>query len=295
MAEPFDPAHRLHEILKQSSSQDPSQPARVVWAKLLRLPPDDRAGLLRALSELADLVDEIETAIKDRTDVDAILLLEKLPAVRKAIGLVQLESNWTTHAQMLTEATVRDLRFISIELQRFRPEEKLEEEVLAKLAAEVDSLTNEVAKSTIDKELRTVLLACLESFRRAIADYRIRGAAGLRDAATRTLGELVLVSVSEKADASDRPLLRRVWGLAQKTLDVTATAMKYRPLAEPLVRLALRAFGGDPPPMAESRRRTDRERPHLRRHDPRRSARRAHAGVVRVGRTNKGANATGGS
>jgi hypothetical protein len=251
MAEPFDPAHRLHEILKQSSSQDPSQPARVVWAKLLRLPPDDRAGLLRALSELADLVDEIETAIKDRTDVDAILLLEKLPAVRKAIGLVQLESNWTTHAQMLTEATVRDLRFISIELQRFRPEEKLEEEVLAKLAAEVDSLTNEVAKSTIDKELRTVLLACLESFRRAIADYRIRGAAGLRDAATRTLGELVLVSVSEKADASDRPLLRRVWGLAQKTLDVTATAMKYRPLAEPLVRLALRAFGGDPPPMAE--------------------------------------------
>jgi hypothetical protein len=235
MAEAFDAARRLHEILKQSSSEDATQPARVIWAKLLGLSPDDRAGLFRALAQLADLVREVETAIRTRTDVDANLLLEKLPAIRKAMGLMQLEGAWTAHAQMFTEAAVRDLRFCSIELQRFQPEEKLEEDVLADLGREVDSLTNEVVQAQIDKELRTVLLACLESFRRAIADYRIRGAAGLRDAATKTIGELLLVR--DKVDAHSRPLIRRLLGVAQKSVELAATAVKVKELVDSVNRL----------------------------------------------------------
>ena len=68
MAEAFDPARRLYEILKQSASQDATQPARIIWAKLLGLSPDDREGLFRALAELAALINQIEAAITARTE-----------------------------------------------------------------------------------------------------------------------------------------------------------------------------------------------------------------------------------
>jgi len=179
--------------------------------------------------------------------LDTKLLLEKLPAIRKAVGLMQLEAPWTTHAGMLSEAAVRDLRFCSNELQRFQPEEKLEADVLADFAKEVDSLFSDVLKAPIDNSLRKVLLACLESFRRALAEYHIRGAAGLRDAATKTIGELLVVSVSTKVDAKGQSLIRRVGGIAQKSLELMALAIKYKELAESVARLALRAFGNDPP------------------------------------------------
>jgi hypothetical protein len=246
MADAFDPARRLYEILKQSAAQDATQSARVVWAHLLGLSPDDRPAIFRALTQLTELVNEIETAISGRTDVDAKLLLEKLPAIRKAIGLMQLEGNWTTHARMLSEVAVRDLLFCSNELQRFQPEEKLEDEVLAELGRNVDSLFNDVAKASIDAELRRVLLVCLESFRRALVDYRIRGATGLRDAATKTIGELLLVS--DKVDAQTRPLIRRVWGVARKSVELTATAVKFKELADSVHRLALQLFETTPPP-----------------------------------------------
>src|SRR5438094_1013657 len=248
MAEAFDPARRLYEILKQSASQDATQPARIIWAKLLGLSPDDREGLFRALAELAALINQIEAAITARTDLDTKLLLEKLPAIRKAVGLRQLEAPCTTHARMLSEAPVRDLRFCSNELQRFQPEEKLEADVLADFAKEVDSLFSDVLKAPIDNSLRKVLLACLESFRRALAEYHIRGAAGLRDAATKTIGELLVVSVSTKVDAKGQSLIRRVGGIAQKSLELMALAIKYKELAESVASMTLRAFGNDPPP-----------------------------------------------
>jgi hypothetical protein len=242
MSEPFDAARRLYVILAATRGQDTTQPAKVVWARVLGVAPDNPAALFRGLAQLTDVTDELESAIKGRPDIDVKLFLGNLPAIRTAIGAMQLEAPWgNQHAPKLTEAAVRDLLYCSNELQRFQPEEKIAPEILDELRKEVDALFNDVLKADIDVELRKVLLTCLESFRRAIAEYRIRGAGGLREAAAKTFGELVLVH--DKVNRKN-PLIFRLGGIVMKAADAAATAMKFKSLVD-VSRLALRAVGID--------------------------------------------------
>jgi hypothetical protein len=108
MPDDFDPARRLYDILSASPTQDASQPSRVVWARLLGRSPDDRTAIYRGLALLAELVNEVEEAVKACPDADTKLLLEKLPAIRKGIGVMQLEAPFSQVAPLFTEAAVLD-------------------------------------------------------------------------------------------------------------------------------------------------------------------------------------------
>jgi hypothetical protein len=96
----------------------------------------------------------------------------------------------------------------------------------------------------IDPELRMVLLGCLEAFRRAIADYLIRGAEGLRKAAATTLGELLIARDNVRANEK-HPLMQRLWGFLTKVNTAVSLAKHSKPLVD-WVQLAV--TGEAPPP-----------------------------------------------
>jgi hypothetical protein len=91
MADEFDPARRPYDILSAARKRGDSELARAAWAHAFGLSPDDRAGIRRGLALLAALADEVEQAVLAHSELDAKLLLEKLPSIRKAIGIMQLE------------------------------------------------------------------------------------------------------------------------------------------------------------------------------------------------------------
>jgi hypothetical protein len=248
MPDEFDPARRLYDILSVAREHGDSETARVAWSKALGLPPDNRLGIYQGLATLVELVNEVEQAVKACPGADAKLLLEKVPLIRKAIGIGQLDADWTSQRKFLSEVTVRDLLHCSNALQRVQPERKIADDTLSQLDKEAVELTEEVLNSAdLDPELRTVLLVCLETFRRAIAEYRIRGAEGLRSAAEATVGRLFFVQEKAKA-TSKRNLIVRLWSLVRTAHSIASMAKDATPLAEAAYRAAQLALTGDAPP-----------------------------------------------
>lgn len=230
----FNAARRLYEILTLARAQDANKPAREVWALAFGVPPTDRAAIFRGLAHLIDLVDEVTYSIRAIPNLDYELYLAHLPAIRKGIGLMQLDGNWEPELRVLTEAAIQSLLFSSDRLRQTQPERKLTPDTLAELAKDVDALFQVVLESDIDEELRRILLACLESFRRAVVEYRIRGAGGLRDAALKTIAELSV--------ARDKSWVPRFSKLLMKVNDLVAKAMgNYKALTDVITRLAIRA------------------------------------------------------
>jgi hypothetical protein len=243
----FNAARRLYEILAAARKQDGARPAREVWAHVFNLADSNRAEIFRALAQLSDLVEEVMASMSTIPNVQTELYTQYLPAIHKAIGIMQLEGAWEAHLRLLSEVAVNNLLFCSERLRQVYPEQRLTPDVLSELSREVDSLADDVMKADIDPELRRVLLACLESFRRAIAEYRIRGVDGLRDAAAKTIGELLIVR--DKIDSKATTLARRFVDLVKKVQVVMEVAKVYPPLAD-AIRFALEAFGivsGDDP------------------------------------------------
>ncbi len=84
------------------------------------------------------------------------------------------------------------------------------------------------------------MLDLLESMRRAIAEYQIRGASGLRDAVQTVVGRLVVAWDSKEATAKDaeaHALVSKFWGIFSKLDKAASVVLKYTPVLDKVPKL----------------------------------------------------------
>jgi hypothetical protein len=99
---------------------------------------------------------------------------------------------WAQSLRHLTPQAVRALEFCADALSKQHEEEIIPDSELADLTREIQELYEYVASATLDQQLRLVLLDLLGTMQKAVMEYRVRGAAALRDSIVHSLGTFML-------------------------------------------------------------------------------------------------------
>jgi hypothetical protein len=239
-------ARRLHFFLEAAFQQGAGATARSVWAKVFGLREDDVIGIYRNLVLLADLADQVEREILAIPEINHPRYLRWLSSVRGALKSTSLEGHWSEQLRLLTEGTIEQLAFCAEKLGETSTETVIPDSELQEILAEIDALFTQVSDGSLDPELRMIILSLLETMRRAIAEYRIRGAESLREALARALGELLLNHPKVQEETKKKnPDLNRFFSLLGRIDATIGRAGKWRPFLAPAVRLFLPEAAAD--------------------------------------------------
>lgn len=242
-----NPAGRLYRVLSQAPSEQYAKlHAREVWAKLLELEdPKDNVGIYRGIGLLLDQLDKVEEILRSKPDIEQQVYLQNFPRLRQGIATPTLDAPWAHSQRHLTAEAVRDLLFCSTKISEFYSEGHLEAEEIKEISVELSKLMESVLESSIDPDLRKILLDLLEAIRRALAEYRIRGTSGLREATAQSIG-FILLALQKAEQGVEREEVSRVVVFLQKLDSVVARVMKYVPLLASIGRRLLpEAEGSD--------------------------------------------------
>jgi len=228
-------AGRLYAIL---SSLIKLQGSNTAMNAVLQSLGRDSGGLLefyRSLIELSKLVDQAESELRATADIQHELYLAPFPRIRKALAINMPEATWQTFSVHITESDVTVLGFCAEALSRSNAENLIDDQELSELREDVDGLAERVMASSIDQELKVILLGQLELLRRAIFDYRIRGVVRLQEALAASLGTIALNNPLF-AEAKDTEEVRGFAKVLKRLGKLIGLAVKAKPLIEPVVK-----------------------------------------------------------
>ncbi len=230
-------AFRLLAILHAALHYPENKPTQEVWGETFRVQPTDTAEILRSLVALTDSVDEIEKLIKLIPDTNYDLYLECLPPIRKGVSYPHIGNSWQSVRIYFAPENLRGLQFCADLLARHYPEASIPKTELDQISKFTDELFSEVHSSTIDPKLRVILLDLLETIRRCIAEYQIRGAKGMRQtvtAALDTLAQTIRKKPAADYTKEDKIFVARFLTILSKVDTAVAKAMTYLPLLQKL-------------------------------------------------------------
>ena len=201
-----NPAGRLYSILSRAKT---AGGANVLsnFASAFGTPPENVPQIMLNFGLLGLTVDEISEQLKRINAMDTLdIYLESVPSLKSALSIQNLATNWAGYKDLLRDDDLKTLQHCSKDLAKFSSETVLSEEQLTDFKTKIDALYEELFQSTeLEPELKRVVLEHLESIRRAIHDYRIKGIRPLEEALCVTALTLHQVPSQPAEKESDKP------------------------------------------------------------------------------------------
>ncbi len=182
MAIDNNPVGRLYNLLSQARQQSINQTSRNAWAAMFQVPATDTGNILQLTAQMIVLLKEAKEAVGQLKGVNPSLYTKHFARIEQAFATYNLEAGWTSFTNYLDEPTMQALELAADLVSHQHPEPLIDQKQLAELLAEVNNLLENVLNSDVDVNLKNVFTECLEKIRRAVVEYRLRGASGLRDA-----------------------------------------------------------------------------------------------------------------
>ncbi|MBI5892781.1 MAG: hypothetical protein HZB79_03860 [Deltaproteobacteria bacterium] len=177
-----NPAGRLYAILNEAKNMSHNISTRDVWLKVFKIESKSQTELFRTLTSLQELMDEIKEQLNEADDINKDLYIKYLPNIERVIRVTNLDTSWNSYRESLSDVAMYNLAHCAEILSSRYGESTIEEQELFKLKDEIDTLYEIVRTGSLNKELKIIILDQLEIIRRAIHEYRIRGAKGLHKA-----------------------------------------------------------------------------------------------------------------
>lgn len=189
MVKTDNPAGRLHEILTNALNQG-NMPTIEVWTMVLGATPGDKTDVIRRISRLHELVDEVKEKITKLSGLNTQLYLSRFPSIEAVVKATNYDAGWDAYKPHLNEAAMLNLAHCAEALSRY-DEAPIEQADMSALLESIDELSEKLLGSSIDSPLKEVIADLLENIRRSITEYRIRGAAGMRKELAYCIGMLM--------------------------------------------------------------------------------------------------------
>jgi hypothetical protein len=201
MTKTDNPASRLIAILEKAHAihqEKGAVPNKVGWAYVFEIPTDGgmvedkyHFELFSRLFQYIKLIDDTEAALRSIEGINTARYLAPFPAIRNTVNLTALDEMFRPSRVDATHMVI--LGFCEEKLAEYHGEPKIEEEQLKVLLDDVNALYEDVlASSSLHEKLKSLVLEQLEHIRRAIHEYRIRGAERLREELVTLVGSYVL-------------------------------------------------------------------------------------------------------
>jgi len=191
MAEPNNPAARLHGILIHAKPLQNSN-ALSAWSKLLSVPEDNKAELVRRLGLVLSLPAQIRELIERIPDIDTTVYLKWIPEVEEGFGKLNLSRSFNEFTNPISDKALHGIEFCSELLSRTFPEKILSRDEMSRLDTDVLELIDRVMNSKMDEGLKRFVLDKLYLVHQSIQDYDLAGPSPLHKAVEATLGAVVL-------------------------------------------------------------------------------------------------------
>ena len=241
-----NPAGRLHEILQAvRSAQGGNRPMREVWADVFFTEARNTVDVLHYVAEVVQLTRDCRKIAAMLPDVDNKLYLAPFIAIETAFVNLNFDEPWEAFCRRIDDSTMTGLQFCSDYFSREVGEGPIDDDLL-NLQLVVCNLLETVIAADIDDGLKEALVRALEDIRRAILEYRIRGADGLRTALEGGIG--AVARYRDEIAAIKNPEETGISGVMQlmRRLDViVSTGLKVKQLAGPIISF-LQLPGGGP-------------------------------------------------
>lgn len=193
-----NPAGRLHEILTEARTCG-NTVTYEVWAQVLKTEPGNKADIIRRVSLLQELLGEVKTKISCIEGLNTDLYLSTFQHLENAINVTNFDVPWDSYKPQLNDAAMLNLAHCAEQLSRY-DESQIDENELSELLKSIDELSDKIRSGTISKPLQEIMLDLLETMRRSINEYRIRGAAGMKRELAYSVGVLIQHHAEFKAE-----------------------------------------------------------------------------------------------
>jgi len=239
MIDVSNPAGRLYQILSKAKNQRDNKKVREVWASVIGIEDND-IDITKGVVELYTLSQEVQRLIKLNEGLNHQLYLSSFSKIDKSFFPLNLESNWNSAKQHLSDEALTRLQFCAEELSKFYTEESLSKKDLEDIIQKTEELFNSLYKSSLPDTLRMSLLEEVERIRNAINMYKIKGAKGLKEALQATIGSVV-ANHDELKNNSDKNIevLKRLGELIDKLDTFTSRALKLKKMLTKPIRYLL--------------------------------------------------------
>lgn len=241
MVTPDNPAGRLHIILSKAAGLNKGGSNDLRLAELFEIPgersEEARLEVFHRLIELLKLVDETTEALNNIKTPDLKLYLRPFPHIRQTIlGIMgHLYGNWDSYRQNIAGIDFGALEFCSTKLSEYPTEQPIQQADFDVILKDVQDLFDDVNREGMPPDLRLFILDLVESIRRAIAEYRIRGAERLREELGEIIGAIYINYHIVEA-VENKPQITKVWKIFNTLKEWVGFANAAKPLAEPFIK-----------------------------------------------------------
>ncbi len=207
-------AGRLYYLLDSARNCDGSKITKDVWWHVLDVSPDSETEFFEKLALFQHLVDEVPERIKSVDGINHELLLMKYNNIRQATSFYNLSIQWNNYRRYLDEATMLNLSYCAEELSKHESEKTIEQETLSELLQDIAILLDKLHNSSINSQLKQLLIHQLNLIRRGIQEYKISGPKVLYEYLARFYGEFLFkhnLFEHEKDDKTIKETLSFIW------------------------------------------------------------------------------------
>lgn len=234
-----NPAGRLYHLLSEANQKGAGNQFGDAWAKVFGVDTEDQGRVLTLLAQVILEVDRGKEAVQTNPEINQELYLRPFEELEKAFNLINYGKSWKSWSNRLQDDTLTKLAYCANELSRVQPEGTISDDDLAELRSQLEEVLDFVLEAEIDDALKQVLVDGLETLRRAILEYKIRGAAGLREALERNYGMLMLHGHEIGKDAEAKKTGKKIFGFLQRVHSTLEIIWKVRQLTSPPVEEAI--------------------------------------------------------
>lgn len=243
MAKENNPAGRLFSVLDSVRKfHNPNAPMKSVWPYVLS---DARlhtpVNTWRQFGVLLGLIEEGRKWIEESEVGDKSIYLKPFEDLGKLFESMNLEETCESWKRKIDEPTMIALQFCSDYFSTSGREDEIDRQTLQDIQLELQELIENVHDSALSDDFRIMLIESLEEIRRAILEYRLRGAAGLREAMERGVGGILRFrsEIAEINDVESDSVVQKWFALLSKLDSMASAALKVRQLVSPLTNLVL--------------------------------------------------------
>jgi len=216
-------AGRLHKILTAVINQQDGLPTIQVWANVFNVDVQDKSSIFKNIFLIQELSDDIKRKISTTSGINSNLLLSQHEHIEYVVKATNFDTAWSSYKGRLNLAVMLNLAHCAEALSRY-DESPIKDDDLTSLHNDVSDLFTNVANSTINLDLKIIILDLLEAIRSSIAEYNIRGAKGIRDQLAYCLGKVVQ-NKDLFADNNDTEEVTSWWNIFSRADNITTVAL----------------------------------------------------------------------
>jgi len=228
-------AGRLHKILTAATNQQDGIPTIHAWANVFNVDQQDKSSIFKMLILLQEASDDIKHKITHMEGINSNLFLSQHTNIEQVVKASNLDAGWSNYKHYLSLAVMLNLAHCAEALSRY-DEKPIDVDELTGLETDIVDLFDKVAEGTIDPTLKEIILDLLEAIRRSIAEYKIRGANGIREELAYFIGKVIQNKDLIKNN-SELEEMSSLWKIFARADNMTTVALNVVQIGQHIMKL----------------------------------------------------------